>query len=170
MDLFHLEAVVLYMSANRFNNAKAKVGLVRDRPQARLDGGDGHCLGDVLDRVNDRRSKEFRVAVVILHDCCLLFVGHPHPELPASPKVIVEAALETIAHSGFGPEAMTFTQIVAVGLLARQVPHDHVRVCPCGGDVCPRQFRSRFVQTVIRTFCVVKLVADLSCFVSPAGS
>ena len=84
----------------------------------------------MLDGVNDGWSREFRVAVVILCDYCRLIVGNPQPELSATLQVVVEASLETVAHSELGPEAMTFTQIVPVAFLARQVPHDDVRVRP----------------------------------------
>ena len=70
------------------------------------------------------------LAVVILHDFCRLIVGNPQPELSDALQVVVEASLEAVAHSELGSEVMPFTQIVAVALLARQVPHDHVGVLP----------------------------------------
>jgi hypothetical protein len=85
----------------------------------------------VLDDVNDGRSREFSVVVVILHDFCRLIVRNPQLELSSALKVVIQASLETITHSGFGPETMTFTEIVPIQrVLGRQVPYDHVGVLP----------------------------------------
>ena len=56
-------------------------------------------------------------------DFCRLIVGNPQPVLSVVLQVVIEDSLETITHSGFGPEVMTFAQIVVVVLFTRQVPY-----------------------------------------------